>query len=179
MLRFFRKPADKPGIKTAPPADYSHDWRDQNPVAVARLHDIPDSPTGVSAAFGDPESEREYNEFCAAFCFRPGENLMDFVAVHHITLLQRWFNPNNHQPEPKAIIRLALQLMSQNWNLWDYPSIGVYVKGRWSQGGGPSQESQDAISVLSQVLDKPIKVLYPKTSDPDAMVHVLNFNPRS
>lgn len=46
----------------------------------------------------------------------------------------------------------------------------MLFEGNWDRGGLPSQESQDALSVLPQVLGKPLKLYYRETPDGPDMV---------
>jgi hypothetical protein len=100
---------------------------------------------------------------------------MDFLRAEGVTRLADWLHWSTPEAEPKAIIRLVLELMRRGQNFWDQPGISLYVDGRWSAGGGPSKESQDALSVLAQVLEKPIKVYFRKK--PAEPILVMEFHP--
>jgi hypothetical protein len=100
---------------------------------------------------------------------------MGFLEAQGVTRLVNWLHWSTPEAEPKAFIRLMLQLVRRGQQIWDQPGIRVFVDGRWSQGGGPSRESQAALSVLAQVLEKPIKVYYRrKPRDP---IMVMEFRP--
>lgn len=55
------------------------------------------------------------------------------------------------------------------------PGLSLLYEGDWDHGGLPCQESLDAVSVLAQILGKPIKIFY--RTKPDAEVMVLVFEP--
>jgi hypothetical protein len=163
----------------APPsrdAGQSFGDRDQNPVAVAGILGAGDgSPRGTGSAREGQLAKPDYDAFRATFCCRPGRKLADVLEAEGVTRLTAWLHWGTPEPEPKAFIRLMLELMRRGESIWDQSGISLYVEGRWSQGGGPSRESQDALSVLAQILAKPIKVYYEKRpGDPMA---VMEFQP--
>ena len=100
---------------------------------------------------------------------------MEFLKAEGVTELIDWLQWGTPEAEPKAFIRLMLEMQRQDKNIWDQPGIVMLVEGRWSQGGGPSRNSQDALSVLVQVLAKPIKVYYHKK--PNDPLMVMEFHP--
>lgn len=175
MFSLFRKQAAKPTIKDVESSPTPYDWRDTNPVVSASLTADANRMSVAAAATGEDEAQREYEEFCTHFYFKPETNLMEFIKAEHVTRLRDWLHWSNPEPEPKAFIRLALAMMRQGLNLWEQPGISMMFKGRWSQGGMPNQESQDALSVLAQVIEKPIKVFFQER--PDAEMKVLDFKP--
>lgn len=115
------------------------------------------------------EAKREYETFCATFEFKPGTNLMKFVEANGITGLKRWLHWSNPEAEPRAFIRLALESARQGERLWEKPGISMYLSEK------PSRENQAAISVLAQVLEKPIKLYFRAPSD-NSMA-VMEFEP--
>ena len=167
----FGKHATMPGTSVAAPP--LNDERDRNPVASMRFTDIEDGPQGVAAAHNDEAARREYDAFCAQFCFQPGRNFREFLEAEKVTRLIAWLEPQSGEPEPRAFIRLILDMIGRGQNVWDQPGISMLVEGRWSQGGGSSQESRDAISVLSQILGMPIKVYFRETPDGPLLVRCL------
>lgn len=175
MLGFIRKLFGLTPAQAEPPAE-SFGERDRNPMVGAGVLGAPaDGPKASAAAQEGEQAKPDYEAFCANFCFRPGTRLMDFLQAEGVTRLQEWLHWSTPQAEPKAFIRLMLELMRRGQNLWDQPGITLFVDGRWSQGGGPSPESQQALSVLSQVLEKPIKVYYRKK--PGDPMMVMEFHP--
>jgi hypothetical protein len=131
----------------------------------------------VAYAHGEENLEEEHRLFCANFCFKPGVNLADFLKNEGVTRMIDWLDPRSMYPEPKAIIRLALDTLRRGENFWDQSGICMFVKGSRSDHGGPSQESQDAISVLCQITGMPIKVYYHDQPGPDAPLMVKEFEP--
>jgi hypothetical protein len=45
-------------------------------------------------------------------------------------------------------------------NIWEKHGRSLSYEGNWDQGGLPGRESMDALSVLAQVIGKPIKLYY-------------------
>jgi hypothetical protein len=175
MWDFFRK------LFTAPPSTgkstpETFGERDHNPVVGASIMGAADDgPRGSASAHEGEQAKPEYETFCASFCFRPGIKLLDFLEAEGITRLRAWLHWSTPEAEPKAFLRLMLELKRRGQNIWDQPGISLFVDGRWSQGGGPSSESQDALSVLAQVMEKPIKVYYRKR--PGEPIMVMEFQP--
>jgi hypothetical protein len=134
-----------------------------------------DGPKGAASANEGEQARPDYETFCVGFCFRPGEKLMDFLEAEGVTRLHAWFHWSTPEAEPKAFIRLMLELMRRGQPIWDQPGIVLFVDGRWSQGGGPSSESQQALSVLAQILEKPFKVYFRKK--PQDPIMVMEFRP--
>jgi hypothetical protein len=152
------------------------DERDDNPGAAASISGAAnDGPRGVASAREGEHAKPDYETFCAQFCFRPDTRLVAFLEAQGVTRLLAWLHWSTPEAEPKAFIRLMLELLRRGQQIWDQPGISLFVDGRWSQGGGPSSESQAALSVLAQVLEKPIKVYYrQKPRDP---IMVIEFRP--
>jgi hypothetical protein len=175
MRGFFRKLFGTPPSKEASLTE-TFGEHDHNPVVAASIMGAADDgPKGTASADEGEQAKPDYEAFCADFCFRPGTKLMDFLEVEGVTRLQAWLHWSTPEAEPKAFIRLMLELVRRGQNIWDQPGISLFVDGRWSQGGGPSGESQDALSVLAQILAKPIKVYYrQKPGDP---MMVMEFQP--
>jgi hypothetical protein len=150
--------------------------RDRNPgVAASIMGAAETGPKGSASACEGEHAKADYDAFCATFCFRPGTRLMEFLEAEGVTMLVSWFHWSTPNAESKAIIRLMLELMRRSENIWDQPGISLFVDGNWSHGGGPSSDSRDALSVLVQVLEKPIKVYYrQKPNDP---IMVMEFRP--
>jgi hypothetical protein len=101
-----------------------------------------------------------YEEFCRTFCFRPGVNFMDYLKAEGHTDLIKWFHWTTPEPEPKAIIRLMVATTRAGQHVWDKKGLSLFHDGSWDRGGGPSDYTKDALSVLAKVLVKPIKVGY-------------------
>jgi hypothetical protein len=137
--------------------------RELNPVATVQLGNDQSGPQGASAAFGEPDADREYQEFCARFCFKPGIKLVDFLNANQMSTLQNWFRPSTQEPEPKAFVRLCLNMLATNQNFWENTGeLIFFIDGKYSQGGGPSKQSQEALAALSLVLDRKITTYFVK-----------------
>ena len=139
------------------------------------VSDLAPATVGASAVEDGQEVQREYEEFCRTFYFRPGERFMDHLAAEGVHQLRHWFHPGTAEPEPKAFIRLANDATRRGVKVWEQTGLEMYLHGRWSQGGGPSQVSQDGLSVLSQILGMPIKIYYRPAEDAEMMV--MEFEP--
>ncbi|MBI1901299.1 MAG: hypothetical protein HYS13_09330 [Planctomycetia bacterium] len=83
--------------------------------------------------------------------------------------------PQTPEPQPEAFIRLVVKLIQSGQHIWDQPGISFYLDGRWSSGGRPSNFSEEALSVLSQILERPIKVFYRES--PEGQMMVMRFEP--
>jgi hypothetical protein len=151
--------------------------RDANPMVTASIMGMADKGGPVFSAWANEgeQAKSDYEAFADAFCLRPGVKLMDFLDAEGVIKLKAWLHWSTLEAEPKAFIRLALDLLRRGQSLGDQPGISFFVDGRWSQGGGPSQPSQDALSVLAQVLQKPIKVFFRKK--PAEPILVMEFHP--
>src|SRR5262249_18284994 len=122
--------------------------------------------------------QREHDEFCAGFCHRPSERLIEYIESSQDDRLRSWFDWRCPEPEPKAFIRLMLAMIRSGVAIWDQPGITIYLQGRWSRGGGPSQRSQEGLSLISQLIGKPISVIYDMTPEPSPESRkVLRFHP--
>jgi hypothetical protein len=118
-----------------------------------------------------------YAEFCRTFCHRPGVNFMDFLRAEGVTRMIAWLRPDSPCALPKGIIRLFVDATRKGYKVWEEPGpISMNYEGNWDQGGLPGQESLDAVSVLAQILGKPIKLYY--REKPDGPLMVMEFQPR-
>src|SRR5947209_809489 len=113
----------------------------------------------------DEKIEDLYEEFSRTFCFRPGMNFMDYLKAEGHTDLIQWFHWSTQEPEPKAIIRLVVATTRLGQNIWDKQGFSLYHDGSWDRGGGPSDYTKNALSVLAKVLGKPITVYYTEKQD--------------
>ncbi len=125
----------------------------------------------------DEPLEDVYKEFCATVCFRPNTNLMEYLKANGHTDLIKWFHWDTTEPEPKALIRLFVSTTRRGDRIWEKKGgLMLYHDGGWDiTGGGPSQYTQDALSVLAKILEKPIKVGY--TEKPGGPIMVMVFEP--
>jgi hypothetical protein len=177
MWDFIRKLFGTPPSKGQPAAATIAE-RDHNPRVAASIMGMgaaDNSPKGTASALEGEHAKPDYDAFCAGFCFRPGAKLMDFLEANKVEQLSAWLHWSTPEAEPKAFIRLMLELMRRGHNIWDQPGISVFVDGRWSVGGGSSSASQDALSILAQILEKPIKVYF--RQKPGAPIMFVEFGP--
>ena len=115
-------------------------------------------PAGVR----DDESLADlHSEFCRTFEHKPGVNFMEFLEREGVTRMIEWLRPETPCAIPKGFVRLAVDSLRKGYNLWESDGVSMAYEGNWTAGGGlPPQESQDALSVLAQILEKPIKLYY-------------------
>jgi hypothetical protein len=140
----------------------------------------PRAPSPAAAAGGagvrpDESAEALYDEFCWTFCHRPGVNFMDLLRAEDVTRLIAWLQPTMPDPLPKAFIRLAVDATRKGQKFWEKQGITLLYEGPQNQCGPPARESQDALSVLAQILGKPIKVYY--KAKPGEPASVMEFTP--
>src|SRR5262245_16391641 len=140
MWGFVRKLFTPPPSIGATPAA-TLDERDGNPgVAASIIGAAEDGPKGTAPAREGEHARPDYETFCAQFCFRPDTKLVDFLEAQGVTRLLAWLHWSTPEAEPKALIRLMLELMRRGQQIWDQPGISLFIDGRWSQGGGPSSD---------------------------------------
>ena len=123
----------------------------------------------------DEKIEDLYEEFCRTFNFRPGANFMDYLKAEGHTDLIQWFHWSTPEPEPKGIIRLVVATTRAGQNIWDKKGMTFYHEGNWDQGGGPSDRSIEALTLLAKILGKRIQVGF--REKPDGPIKVLTFEP--
>ena len=167
------------GRSGSEPTDGAGDVADDNPRASAQFTDRVgvEEPKGVAYAQGEENLQEEHDHFCASFQFKPGVLFLEFLRKEGVTRMIEWIDWRSPYPEPKAIIRLVLDMQQRGENFWDQSGITIFVAGSRSDGGGPSQESQDAISVFAQITGKPVKVYYRDKAGGDAPLVVKEFEP--
>lgn len=174
LLDLFR---NKPGPRAVPSVGDRND-RENNPVASAKFMGNKDGPIGTAAAYEGEAFQREFEGFFAVFCHRPGERLIEYIESSGDDRLRSWFDWKCPEPEPKALAGMMIALAHSGRNIWDQEGITLYLQGRWSRGGGPSEQSQECLSVISQLIGKPISVFYhPEPSRPPESMKVLRFLP--
>lgn len=128
-------------------------------------------PVGV----GDSEDISDLHvEFCQTFCHRPGVNFIDCLKAEGVDRLVAWLNPATECSLPKGFVRLAVDGTHKGIKIWEVPGITMMYENDGANGGLPSQESLDALSVLAQVLGKPIKLFYYPVPGGDLMVKEWN-----
>ena len=162
----------KPTDKTQP----QHEGN-RNPWAAASVMGRADETRVVAGALGDERTQAEYDTFCASFCHKPGVRFTEFLKQERVDKLLEWLDPQNDEPEPKAFVRLAVATMERGENFWDLPGLSMLLEGRWSAGGGPSEFSDHALSVLAQIVEKPIKVYYREQPGEQSPLLVKQYEP--
>lgn len=173
LIQAFQRRAAGPSASDAastPAADPA-----ANPTAVASFIDRNDGPRGRAAAHGEGTYPTELEEFRASFCHRPGVNFWKLLKQDGVTRMMDWFGPETPEPEPKALVRLALDMMQRGESFQDQPCVAMLVQVLPSNGGKPSQLSQDALSVFAQITGKPVVVYY--EPQPEAPMMVMRFEP--
>jgi hypothetical protein len=132
-------------------------------------------PKALSGVREDERIEDLYDEFCRTFCIRPGVKLMAHLEAEGVTRLIEWLHPRTPCAVPKSVIRLGVDGTRKGYNVWDQRGISMCYEGNWEQGGLPGPESLDALSVLAQVIGKPIKLYFQETQD--GPYKVMEFEP--
>jgi hypothetical protein len=136
-------------------------------------------PQGESRHEGAQQEESLdslYAEFCRTFCHRPGVNFMDFLRAEGVTRMIDWLRPDSPCALPKGVIRLFVDATRKGVKVWEVPGpIYMNYEGNWEHGGLPDRESLDAVSVLAQILGKPITLYY--TERPGGEQMTMEFQP--
>ncbi len=123
------------------------------------------------AGVGPEESlEDLYAELCRTFCHRPGVNFMEFLRAEGVTRMIDWLRPDSPCALPKGIIRLFVDATRKGTKIWEVQGpISMNYEGNWDHGGLPGRESLDALSVLAQILGKPITLYYTERAGGELM----------
>jgi len=135
----------------------------------------PSGARGASARAQDTIDDALFEEFCRTFCYRPGVNFMDFLKAEGVTRMIEWLRPATTCALTKAFIRLAVDATRKGQNIWEMPGLSMLYEGYWDPESLPGRDSLDAMSVLAQILAKPIKVFYREKVDGELMV--MKFEP--
>jgi hypothetical protein len=128
------------------------------------------TPASTQGVRAEESIEALHEEFCRTFCHRPGVNFMAILQADGATRLIEWLQPSTPCALPKGFVRLAVDGTRRGIKFWEQPGITMVYEGNWSNGGLPPQESQDALSVLAQILGKPIKLYYQQQENGPQMV---------
>ena len=134
-------------------------------------------PTEATAEGVRPDESLEalHAEFCRTFCHRPQVNFIDFLRRQGVTRLIDWLQWQTADPLAQSFIRLAVDGTRKGHEIWEKQGLSMLFEGNWDRGGLPSRESQEALSVLAQVLGIPLKLYY--RAQPDGPDMVLEFQP--
>ena len=130
-------------------------------------------PVAQNSARQDDEISALHEEFCRTFCHKPGVNFMAFLEAEGVTRMIDWLSPSTRCALPKGFMSFAVNSTRQGQNIWDMPGVSMLYEGNWDNGGTPPQPSLDAVSVLAQILGKPIKIFYTVKQGGEYMVMVL------
>lgn len=126
---------------------------------------------------GEP-LEAVYEEFCAAFCHKPGQNFMAYARQNADDEFLKWLHWDNEEPEPKALLRLLVDMTRNGQHVWELKEgFEMYHEGSWHRGGGPSEETCKDLAILAQEWGVEFKVYFTETEDGPFMVH--RFSPPS
>jgi hypothetical protein len=136
---------------------------------------LPDSTPAPVDVREDEPLDALYEEFCRTFTLRPGVNFMQFLREQGVTRMIEWLHPSTPCALPKGFIRLAVDATRRGVPIWEQPGISMLYEGNWDPRALPPQESLDALSVLSQILEKPITLYYRETEGGELMV--MKFEP--
>jgi hypothetical protein len=133
--------------------------------------------SAASVATWPPDKSLEplHTEFCQTFCHQPGVNFSDFLRREKVTRLIDWLDWKTGDPIAQSFIRQAVECTRRGENFGDKPGISLLFEGNYDRGGKPNQASQDALSVLAQVLGKPVKLYY--HDKPGGTPLVMEFRP--
>jgi hypothetical protein len=134
--------------------------------------------TRATKEIGVGEAERLedlFEEFCRTFQHKPGENFVDHLRSTGADRMIAWLHPSTECALPKGFVRLAVDSTRKGYKVWELPGISMAYEGRWDHGGLPPEESLEALSVLAQIIEKPIKLYYTEKQGGDPMV--LRFEP--
>ena len=135
-------------------------------------------PQPAAGVQPDESLDDLYEEFCRTFCHKPGVNFMQYLREKNATRMIAWLHPSTPCALPKSFIRLFVGTTRAGQNLWEKPGVTMAYNGNWTAGGGlPPQESQDALSVLAQMWEKPIKLYYTETEGGPTMVMMFHPHP--
>ena len=136
----------------------------------------PQADAAVSAVRPEESRDDLYTEFRRTFRHRPGVNFVEFLNAEGITRMIDWLQPSNPCAVPHAFVQLAVDATRNGKKLWEIREpICINYEGNRNNGGPPSQDTLDALSVLAQILDKPVKLYYPEKSGGQLMV--MEFQP--
>jgi hypothetical protein len=130
----------------------------------------PPAPAAPAAAPPLEDIGAVHAEFCRTFCHRPGVNFMDFLQAEGVTRMIDWLRPETPCAVPRGFVRWAVNITRQGEHVWDKSGVSLLYEGNAEQGGLPPQESLDALSVLAQILGKPVKLFHRPRPAADLMV---------
>ena len=123
------------------------------------------APASQVACEGEP-LEAVYEEFCATFCHKPGQNFMAYARQHADEEFLRWLHWDNEEPEPKALIRLLVDMTRNGQYIWDMKEgFEMYHHGGWDRGGGPSEETGKGLAILAEEWGVTFTVYYEETEN--------------
>jgi hypothetical protein len=124
----------------------------------------------VQSCEGEP-LEAVYQEFCATFCHKPGVNFMTWARGNTGGWFFKWLHPDSNEPEPKAILRLLVDMTRSGQHVWELDKgFSMYHEGSWHRGGGPSDETCAGLNVLAEAFGLEFKVYYTEFEDGPYMV---------
>jgi hypothetical protein len=133
---------------------------DKDPMAVATVMDEQDGFTGKARASDVAQARVLHGDFVAKVCVQPGVRLVVHLQASGAEKVVDWFWPETPEPEPKALAQLFVDLAQKGETLSEQPGFDVFVHGRWSEGGGSSDVSYEAMQHLAKAIGKPINIFF-------------------
>ena len=133
---------------------------DKDPMAVATVLDEQDGFAGKARASDVAQARVLHGDFVAKVCVRPGVRLVVHLQASGADKVVDWFWPETPEPEPKALAQLFVDLAHQGKTLSEQPGFDIFLHGRWSEGGGCSPASLEALQHLVKAIGKPIHLYY-------------------
>lgn len=118
--------------------------------------------------------EAEFRVFQETFRLSPDRLFFDYLKSEGIINLIEWFNHTNPVPEAAAFVRLANDATRRGMNIWDQSGITMTLEND-SGGVAPSQDSQECLSVLAQILGFTITAYYRES--PGSELIKMEFEP--
>jgi hypothetical protein len=134
--------------------------RDKDPAAVAAIMDEQEGFSGQAQASDVEAARANHQQFLDTVLVRPGVRLVDSLKGLGAGQVVDWFRPETAEPEPKALAQLFLDIAKRGQTLAEQPGFDVFIHGRWSAGGGPSDASYEALQWIVKATGRPIKVFF-------------------
>jgi hypothetical protein len=114
---------------------------------------------------GEP-LEAVYDEFCATFQHKPGQNFMAHARREADEEFLKWFHWDNEEPEPKALFRVLVDMTRNGNYIWDLKEgFEMYHHGDWDRGGGPSEATCKGLAILAEEWNTTFTVYYEESEN--------------
>ena len=145
---------------TGPKLTPEQELEDRNPGALATIMNEQDGVAGRAQASDVDQARQIHDQFLETVCARPGVRLVDALQAVEGAHVIEWFRPETPEPEPKALMQLFVELARRGQTLDQQPGFDIFVQGRWSQGGGPSDASFSALQYVVKAVGRPIYIYF-------------------